>query len=138
MKLLVDTCVWSLSLRRRDAARLDPAEEKIRAALKETIRDRRIVMIGPIRQEILSGIRDRGQFAKVQDLLDPFRDEEIAPEDYIQAARMFNVCQDHGVRCGPVDMLLCAVAARLQCGILTCDRSLQRCADVLKGAGLIP
>ncbi len=136
MKLLVDACVWSLSLRRRATAHITPAEQKVIFALKEAIGDRRVAIIGPIRQEILSGIRDRARLAKVRELLDPFRDEEIASADYIQAARMFNTCQDHGVGCGPIDMLLCAVAARLQCDILTCDQGLRRCADVLKTAGL--
>ena len=137
MKELVDTCVWSLSLRRRDTTRIDAQEQQALAQLKEAIRDRRTAIIGPIRQEILSGIRDRAQFAKIQELLDPFRDEAVTAADYVDAARLFNLCQDHGVQCGPVDMLICAVAVRMHWAILTFDQGLKRCIQVLQTEGLI-
>lgn len=108
------------------------------AELKEAIRDHHAAIVGPIRQEILSGIRDPAQFVKTEALLDPFLDEEIVPADYLQAARLFNLCQDHGVQCGPVDILLCAVAARLRYGILTNDQALKRCMALLQAEGLIP
>jgi predicted nucleic acid-binding protein len=137
LKELVDTCVWSLSLRRRDTTRIDAQEQQALAQLKEAIRDRRTAIIGPIRQEILSGIRDRAQFAKIQELLDPFRDEAVTAADYVDAARLFNLCQDHGVQCGPVDMLICAVAVRMHWAILTFDQGLKRCIQVLQTEGLI-
>ncbi len=105
--------------------------------LTEAIQDRRAAIIGPIRQEILSGIRNRAQFAKTEGTLDPFRDEEIAGADYVEAARLYNLCQDHGVQCGPVDILLCAVAIRKHYGILTHDQGLKRCMEVLRSEGLI-
>ena len=108
------------------------------AQLTEAIRDRRAAIIGPIRQEILSGIRNRAQFARTEETLDPYRDEEITGADYIEAARLNNRCQDHGVQCGPGDILLCAVAVRKQYGILTSDQGLSRCIDVLRSEGLIP
>jgi hypothetical protein len=137
LKELVDTCVWSLSLRRRDKTRINAQEQQALAQLKEAIRDRRAAIIGPIRQEILSGIRDRAQFAKIQELLDPFRDEAVTAADYVDAARLFNLCQDHGVQCGPVDMLICAVAVRMHWAILTFDQGLKRCIHVLQTEGLI-
>ena len=70
MKLIVDTCVWSLSLRRRKAAPISGEEQQALADLREAIRDRRAAIAGPIRQEILSGIRDEAQFTKTEQLLD--------------------------------------------------------------------
>jgi len=137
MKLLVDTCVWSLLLRRQNAARISAGELQILSELKEAIQYRRAGIIGPIRQEILSGIRDKAQFAKTEGLLDPFRDEELTTGDYVDAARFFNLCQDHGVQCGPVDILVCAVAVRNSFGILTNDQGLQRCIAVLKTEGVM-
>ena len=55
MKVLVDTCVWSLAFRKRKKT---ASEKKVVETLKELVRDLRVVMIGPVRQEILSGIRD--------------------------------------------------------------------------------
>lgn len=135
MKVIVDTCIWSLALRRQDQTRISAHEKQMLAQLREAIEDRRATIIGPIRQEILSGIRDARQFAKIQDLLEPFRDEEITAADYVEAAHLFNLCQNHGVHCGPVDILLCAVALRNRYAIMTSDRGLQRCIEVLQTEG---
>jgi predicted nucleic acid-binding protein len=135
MKVIIDTCVWSLSLRRRNQTRLNADEQKALVEFKEAIRDRRAAIIGPIRQEVLSGIRDKAMFAKTEDLLDPFRDEEITAADYIQAARLFNLCRDHGVECGPIDILTCSVAVRFGYGILTTDQGLIRCIEALRAEG---
>jgi predicted nucleic acid-binding protein len=137
MKVLADTCVWSLSLRRRPHARIVPREQQLITQLREAIRDRRAAMIGPIRQEILSGIRDKTQFAKIEELLRPFLDEEISASDYVEAARLYNLCRDHGVQCGPVDILICAVAVRNNFEILTYDQGFERCIAVLQSQGLL-
>jgi hypothetical protein len=105
--------------------------------LAEAIKDSRATIIGPVRQEVLSGIREKGQFAKTEALLDPFPDEELLPADYVEAARLFNVCQDHGVQCGATDILMCAVAARNRWGILTSDGGLKRCIQVLQTEGIL-
>jgi predicted nucleic acid-binding protein len=136
VKLLVDTCIWSLALRRRESSPLNPLEQQAVAELREAIQDRRVAMVGPIRQEILSGIRDPAQFARIEALLDPFRDQLIVSSDYIDAARLFNVCRAHGVECGPVDTLLLAVAIRLRLQVLTRDKGLARCVELLKAEGL--
>jgi predicted nucleic acid-binding protein len=135
MRVIVDTCIWSLSLRRANQARLNGQEQKMVTDLKEAIRDRRAAIVGPIRQELLSGIRDKAKFIQTQDLLDPFLDEEIIPADYVEAARLFNSCRDHGVECGPVDILICSVAIRSGYGILTTDQGLTRCIEVLRSEG---
>ncbi|MFZ1939623.1 MAG: PIN domain-containing protein [Terracidiphilus sp.] len=135
MKVIVDTCVWSLSLRRTTQARLNPQELKTLAELREAIRNRRAAVLGPIRQEVLSGIRDKARFSKTERLLDPFLDEEIATEDYVEAARFFNLCRDHGIECGPVDILICAVAVRNGYEILTNDQGLARCVEALRSEG---
>lgn len=138
MKVLVDTCVWSLALRRSHRARINPEEQLLIEMLRVAIRDRRAAIIGPIRQEVLSGIRDQAQFTGTKELLDPFPDEPVRTDDYVEAARLFNLCRDHGIQCGPVDILICAVAVRNQFEILTYDQGLKRCAAVLRAQGLIP
>lgn len=61
MRVLVDTSVWSLALRRGAAESVSvPAQ-----ALRSLLADHRIQMIGPIRQELLSGIRDERQFDRL-------------------------------------------------------------------------
>lgn len=135
MKVLANTCAWSLALRRRNRAALSDAERLMVASLAEAIKDGRIVLIGPIRQEILSGIKDPAQFEKLKSALEAFPDEPLATAHYEEAARLFNLCRSRGVECGPVDILICAAAAREHWSILTLDRGLQRCVEVLKSDG---
>ena len=131
MKILIDTCVWSLALRRGPEANLTREEQQIVAALAEAIRDGRVAILGPIRQEILSGIKEPAQFEKLLCTLEFFPDEPLTTADYEYAARLFNLCRSRGLQCGPIDILLCAVARRRQWSILTSDRALLRCLDIV-------
>ncbi|HKE26116.1 MAG TPA: PIN domain-containing protein [Bryobacteraceae bacterium] len=132
MKLLVDTSVWSLALRRRDAACLSPDEQKLKAELTQAIQDGRVAMIGLIRQELLSGIKEQAQFAKIKSALAPFVDERIDTADHEHAARLYNECGSQGFEVGPVDMLICAVAMRRNWQVLSNDSGLNHCLGVAK------
>lgn len=136
MKFLVDTCVWSLLLRRRNGTELSGDDQLLLASLREAIQDGRVAMIGPIRQEILSGIKDSAQFEKLRSTLKAFPDEPITTPHYEEAARLFNRCRSRGVQCGSVDMLLCSVAAKERWSILTRDEGLKHCIEVLRNEGL--
>jgi predicted nucleic acid-binding protein len=131
MKLLADTSVWSLALRRRATATLSSEESRLKAALAEAISDGRVVMIGPIRQELLSGIKEPSQFKKLRTALEAFRDEAIETRDYEEAARFYNSCRSHGVECGPVDILICAVAVRRKWSVLAHDSLMNRCLQII-------
>jgi predicted nucleic acid-binding protein len=131
MKVLVDTSVWSLFLRRRTRTTLNPEELKLVGLLREATQDGRVAIIGPVRQEILSGIRDKSQFSRTEQILDPFPDEDLTKDDFVEAARFFNLCRDRGVECGVVDILICSVAARRRFAVLTNDQALIRCLRVL-------
>ena len=132
MKVLADTSVWSLALRRRKSSELSAEERRLTRSLSEAISDGRVVMIGPIRQELLSGIKEAGQFEKLRVNLEPFSDEQLDSRDYEEAARMYNVCRTQGVECGPVDMLICCVALRRKWRVLANDASLNRCVEILQ------
>ena len=132
MKLLVDTSVWSLALRRKDAAGLSPEEQKLKAELAQAIQDGRVVMIGMIRQELLSGIKEPAQYEKVKVALDAFLDEPIDTADHEYAARLYNECRSQGCEAGPVDMLICAVAVRRSWDVLSSDGALNRCLAVAR------
>jgi hypothetical protein len=104
VRVLVDTPIWSLALRRH-AGNLNPNENKLKQTLTELIREGRILMIGPVRQELLSGLREDSQFNRLRDDLRPFKDEAIQTDDYEEAARMSNLCSSRGVASSSVDML---------------------------------
>ena len=88
-------------------------------------------MIGPIRQELLSGIKEQAQFDKLRGALAAFRDEAIETPDYAEAARLYNVCRSQGVQCGPVDILICAVAVRRKWSVLANDARLNECLRII-------
>ena len=71
MMVLVDTPIWSLALR-RTVTDLSPREQSLTAALRELIQDRLARIIGPVRQELLSGIRLESVFRQVRDRLRAF------------------------------------------------------------------
>ncbi len=85
------------------------------------VRDGRVAVIGPIRQEILSGVRQERDFDRLRERLADFDDIPILTADYEQAARFYNMCRAHGVTGGGVDLLICAVAHRHGLPIFTTD-----------------
>ena len=132
MKLLVDTSVWSLALRRKNTTSLSPDEQKLKAELVQAIHDGRVAMLGLLRQELLSGIKDNAQFDKVKAALRPYLDEPINTADHEYAARVYNECRIQGVEAGTVDILICAVAVRRGWDVLSVDGGLNRCLAITK------
>ena len=125
MKVLVDTSVWSLALRRRAPAHAAVGE------LRRLVAHGRAAIVGPVRQELLSGIRDRAVFERLRDHLRAFPDEPITAVDYDPAADCFNLCRTTGIRGSNTDFLLCAVAERYRYPILTTDDHFVKFSRVL-------
>ncbi len=117
MKIIVDTSVWSAALRRTKRSESLPAQE-----LRNLIADHRVEIIGPIRQELLCGIREEAQFKKLEKHLAAFPDIPITKENYVMAARFFNLCRANGVQGSNTDFLICAVAVCCRCAIYTTDK----------------
>lgn len=120
MKVIVDTSVWSMALRRGKQSASAPVQE-----LRCLIQDHRVQMIGPIRQEILSGVRSESQFKKLKKHLEGFPDLSILTEDYVTAARYFNLCRSKGVQGSNTDFLICSVAVRNKFSIFTTDKDFE-------------
>jgi predicted nucleic acid-binding protein len=130
MMVLVDTPVWSLALRRRKGE-LTASEERRTQALAELIREGRAQMIGAIRQELLSGIREEEQFRRLRDSLRAFEDPSLPAEDHEEAARMSNQCRTRGIAGSAIDFLICGVACRRGWQIFTTDNDFFRYGEVL-------
>jgi len=122
----VDTCVWSLALR-RDGPGADPAVDELRRLIQEG----RAALTGVIRQEVLSGIRHRSQFERLRDRLRSFPDVQATSVDYETAAAMFNQCRAAGIQGSNTDFLICALAYRHRISVLTTDRDFLHYRDVL-------
>src|ERR1041385_5791558 len=122
MKVIVDTSVWSLVLR-RSSADLRATEE-----LNQLIRGGRVQILGLIRQELLSGIRTVERFKALKEELAHYVDLPITTEDHEEAAGMFNRCRARGIQGNVVDMLICAIAVRHQLSIFTTDHDFEEYA----------
>ena len=130
MTVLVDTSVWSLFFRRAPAS-LSPAEQALHDELAELIREDRALLMGPVRQEILSGVRDHSQYQILRDELRAFDDVSLDTRDFEEAAEACNLCRRAGIACSNVDFLLCAVAISRGYPLFTSDRDFIRYAKHL-------
>ncbi|MBD2777430.1 type II toxin-antitoxin system VapC family toxin [Iningainema tapete] len=119
--IVVDTSVWSLALRRNTRSQVMPVVNQLR----DLIMDSRVVLLGAVRQEVLSGIRHFEQFTRLRDYLRAFPDLELTTEDYELAAEFYNTCRIHGIQGANTDFLLCAVAHRRDYTIFTTDKDFE-------------
>ena len=126
MKVLVDTSVWSLALR-HSPAKPNPVVDELR----HLIDDGRVAIVGPIRQELLSGVRTPEGFAELREHLQAFADEVLETADFERAAEHFNTCRRRGIQGSNIDFLLCAAAERRGLSILTTDADFTRFARIL-------
>ena len=116
MKVLVDTCIWSHVLRHKKP------DADLSGKLNEIIKDGRVVMIGPIRQELLSGISDTSQFKKLRDKLSFFEDLSLLSDYFVKATEFCNICRKKGIQGSTTDFLLCAISNLQKLQIYTDDK----------------
>ena len=116
MRVLVDTGIWSLALRRREHVQ-DPEAVELGRLIAAHV----VEIIGPIRQELLSGVRDKAQFDRLETNLDAFVDVPLTAEDYVTAAKFYNLCRTNGIQGSNTDFLICAVAVRHDLSVFTTD-----------------
>ena len=115
--ILVDTPIWSLALRKNHSP-----EDPIVKELSELITDGQAKIIGPIRQEILSGYSDKKKFDNLKDKLDAFPNIPIEDSDFIVGAEFNNICRTNGIQGSHIDYLICSIASRLKMPIFTTDK----------------
>lgn len=124
--VLIDTCIWSSALRGKKPKEIDVARQ-----IAQLIDENRARIIGPIRQEVLSGYSDRRQYEKLKAKLQHFPNEPIAESDYEVAAEYSNLCRTKGVQGSHIDFLICAVSVSLGLSIYTNDNDFLRYQKLL-------
>jgi predicted nucleic acid-binding protein len=115
MKVLVDTCIWSQVLRHKNH------NQELENKLKDLIKDGRVIIIGPIRQELLSGITNESQFEALKEHLSSFGDIPITSDYFVKAAEFSNICRKKGVQGSTTDFLICSVSYFENAEIFTND-----------------
>ncbi len=117
MKIIVDTCIWSIALGRKNVEHNSYIDE-----LRNLIEEIRVQLIGPIRQELLSGLKLKKQFDLLKLHLEAFADIELETKDYELAAEYFNAARKKGIQGSNTDFLICAISSRRKMPILTTDK----------------
>jgi predicted nucleic acid-binding protein len=130
VKILVDTNIWSLALR-RSAHQLSLEEQASVSELERLIRGESATILGPIRQEVLSGIREARQFAHLAERMRAFPDVALREQDYEYAAEISNRLRTSGIAASPIDALIAGAAIRRNWPVFTRDSDFPRLASVL-------
>jgi hypothetical protein len=126
MKVFVVTSVWSLAFRRREAATVPEV-----VALRHLIERGLVVLMGPVRQELLSGIKHSEQFERLRERLSAFPDLNLATSDFETAAEFCNRCMAEGVQAAHTDFLIAAAAIRRGYVVLSSDRDFENLARII-------
>jgi predicted nucleic acid-binding protein len=118
VKVIVDTSIWSMALRRQSASGTPEA-----ALLKRMIEEgESIFILGIILQEILQGVRLPGGFRQLKEHLDAFPLLPVRREHYVKAAELQNHLARNGVQAATIDALIAASAIAHDCSLFTNDR----------------
>ena len=113
----MDTDVWSEALRKTTGP---PSPEVL--AFRELLLEGRVTVIGPIRQEVLSGLRDSKRFVQFREVLRDFLDAPLETALYELAAEFVNSCRAKGIQGSHTDFLICACSVVWQMPVLTKDQ----------------
>jgi predicted nucleic acid-binding protein len=117
--IVVDTTIWSKAYRRK---RIADEDHVIIKELYDILDMEEEVLIGPVRQELLSGISDKNVLNDLVKKLSGFNNYEAQSDDHNLAADFFNVCLINGIQGSQTDYLICAIAHRYDLEIFTEDK----------------
>jgi predicted nucleic acid-binding protein len=117
MSVIVDTTIWSKYFRRK----YHEQNSGIINEVAKLIENQNIVVIGPVKQELLSGISNKNIFNKLRTKMRAFIDFKIKSADYELAAEYYNNCMKKGIQGSAIDFLLCSISVRNKFKIYTED-----------------
>jgi predicted nucleic acid-binding protein len=126
MKVIVDTSVWSLAFRRKKVVRTPEV-----IALVRLVEQGLVILLGPVRQEVLSGIKHRDQFERLRERLAAFPDLELTARDFEKAAELCNFCNTKGVQASHTDFLIAATAITRDYAVLSADQDFENMARIV-------
>jgi predicted nucleic acid-binding protein len=126
LKVLVDTPIWSYALRSKN----QEFQSEVNS-LVSLINDQRAIIIGPIRQEILSGYSDLHKYQLIREKLSYFVNAPVLDIDYVVAAEFSNMCRKNGIQGSHIDFLICAVVHRMDIPVFTSDKDFKLYQKIL-------
>src|SRR4030043_1529271 len=125
MKILIDTSLWSLALRRQPG--IVNQEAIVLKTLIEQGED--IHLLGIILQEVLQGIKNPKDFHILKDYLDAFPLIELTREDYVKAAELKNRLIKKGKQISTIDALIASASISYSCYLFTTDKDFENIAQ---------
>lgn len=126
MRVLVDTSVWSLALRKRGRAD-HPAVHKLTRLLEE---GERVMLTAILLQEILQAFRGESTFRRLASYFEPFELLAAGREEAVAGARLHRLCASRGIAASTTDCAIAALAILAGCSLLTTDRDFDRIAEI--------
>ena len=126
MDIVVDTSVWSLVLSRRRIDENDPWVRTFRSCVDN---DYGILLVGPVLQELLAGVRTARDFNRLLKILAPFPLAPLDRETFALAAQIHNRCRRRGAQASGVDFLIAAACIKNGLPLLTADADFTRIAE---------
>ena len=126
LNILVDTCVWSLLLHRKQKSQHTAAiilQHLISAASP-------VYITGIIFQELLQGIKSAAQATDIKSVLKHFPNLDATLAVHELAAEIFVQCRKRGFATHTVDALIAATCLYYDCTLLTTDSDFQRIAKL--------
>ena len=123
--LIADTSAWVEWLRRRESA----ADLALDTAFAEDL----VILVEPVKAELLIGARDRAEVGTLRRLLETIDFELVYPrDDFESATELFHTARQRGVTVrGLTDCLIAAMALRLGHPVLHHDRDFARLAPAI-------
>ena len=126
MRVLVDSSVWSLGLR-RGGPEDHPKVRRLAALLSA---EEELFLTGTILQEILQAFRSDLQLRKMDAYLESFPLLSLGRSGYRDAAGISRRCARRGFGVSTTDCQIAAAAIRHHCHLLTADEDFERIAEV--------
>jgi len=125
VRILVDTSIWSLALRRPSGVVNQEA-----TLLKTIIEEGEdVYLLGIILQEVLQGIRNSSDFLALKEYFKAFPLIDLMREDYTGAAELKNHLIRKGKQGGTIDVLIASAAISHHCHLFTTDKHFAHIAE---------
>lgn len=116
MRVLIDTSVLSLSIRRKSAA-----GESVKRLQELIVSGQQLFVCGVVLTEILSSIKHGEQLTKVSKYMEAFPLLDLDRKGYVKAAKLSSDCRRNGVQCSTIDALIAQTAITYDCRLFTTD-----------------
>jgi hypothetical protein len=124
MRILVDTSIWSLALRRKSDI-MNPEAASLRTFIDQ---GEDIYLLGIILQEVLQGIRNPKDLYALKAYFEAFPLIGLAREDYVKAAELRNYLIKKGRQSSTIDALIASAAISYDCHLFTKDKDFEHIA----------